>query len=140
MFRIRLKQLREDAKYSQYGFAETFGVAQSTVGNWESGTREPNIETMEKLADFFNVTVDYLLGREEKNKKNTPDKIEMLGEKKYPEMILGSTGGLSEGNNEEYVGAVEKERDNLIRNILAARLDLRQIRELNSLVQIMENL
>ena len=64
MFRIRLKELREKAGYSQYSFADKFGVAQSTVGSWESGKREPNFETMQRLADFFGVSVDYLLGRD----------------------------------------------------------------------------
>ena len=64
MFRIRLKELRERAGYSQYSFAEKFGVAQSTVGSWEAGKREPNFNTMQRLADFFGVSVDYLLGRD----------------------------------------------------------------------------
>lgn len=50
---------------SQYVFAKDFGIAQSTVGGWESGKREPNFETVQKLADYFNVSVDYLLGRDE---------------------------------------------------------------------------
>ena len=65
MFRIILKKLREEKNMSQYAFAEAFGVAQSTVGNWESGKREPNFETMQKIANYFGVSVDYLLGREE---------------------------------------------------------------------------
>ncbi len=60
MFRIRLKELRENAGLSQSTFAKAFGVAQSTVGGWESGAREPNIETIQKLADFFTVSTDYL--------------------------------------------------------------------------------
>lgn len=64
MFQIRLKELRERSGYSQYSFADKFGVAQSTVGNWESGKREPNFETMQRLANFFGVSIDYLLGRE----------------------------------------------------------------------------
>ena len=40
------------------------GISQSTVGNWEAGSREPNFKTMERIADFFGVSVDYLLGRE----------------------------------------------------------------------------
>ena len=64
MFRIRLKELREQTGYSQYSFADKFGVAQSTVGSWEAGKREPNFDTMQRLADFFGVSVDYLLGRE----------------------------------------------------------------------------
>ena len=65
MFRTRIRELRESAGYkSQRSFADAFGVAQSTVGNWEAGTREPNHETVQKLADFFHVPVGYLLGKE----------------------------------------------------------------------------
>lgn len=62
MFQQRLKELREAKGFnSQQSFADAFGVAQSTVGGWESGAREPNHETTKKLAQFFNVPVDYLL-------------------------------------------------------------------------------
>ena len=64
MLSERLKALREQAGLSQNAFARTFGVAQSTVAGWESGAREPNIATIRHLADFFGVTVDYLLGGE----------------------------------------------------------------------------
>jgi len=63
-FALKLKELREAAGYkSQQSFADSFGAAQSTVAGWESGTREPNHETTVRIADFFNVSVDYLLGR-----------------------------------------------------------------------------
>lgn len=66
MFRTRIRELREsDGFKSQQSFANAFGVAQSTVGNWEAGTREPNYEMAQKLANFFHVSVDYLLGRED---------------------------------------------------------------------------
>lgn len=61
MFSLKLKELRERANLSQYAFARKFGVAQSTVGGWESGAREPNFETVKKLAAFFKVSTDYLL-------------------------------------------------------------------------------
>ena len=62
MFRVRLRELREAAGYkSQQAFADAFGVAQSTVGNWEAGKREPNFETAIKLSHFFGVSVDSLL-------------------------------------------------------------------------------
>ena len=64
MFRIRLKELREKAGLSQYKFAEKFGVSQSTVGNWEAGAREPNFKTLQRLAKFFDVSLDYFLGDE----------------------------------------------------------------------------
>lgn len=61
MFNLRLKQLREDAGYSQYSFSAAFGTKQSTVGGWESGAREPRIAILIRLAKFFNVSLDYLL-------------------------------------------------------------------------------
>lgn len=64
MFKVRIRELREAAGYrSQQAFADAFGVAQSTVGNWEAGKREPNFQTLMRLADFFDTTVDHLLGR-----------------------------------------------------------------------------
>ncbi|MCD7805388.1 MAG: helix-turn-helix transcriptional regulator [Oscillospiraceae bacterium] len=66
MFQIRINELRERAGYtSQMAFAKAFGVAQSTVAGWESGAREPNYKTTIRLAQFFNVTVGYLLGTED---------------------------------------------------------------------------
>lgn len=63
MFQTRLRELRESAGYkSQQAFADAFGVAQSTVGGWEAGKREPNYETTMRLARFFDVSVDDLLG------------------------------------------------------------------------------
>ena len=77
MFQIRLKELREKAGYSQQSFADAIGVKQSTVGNWEAGAREPKLEVMQKLADFFDVSVDYLIGRD-----NTPKPRKDVEQKK----------------------------------------------------------
>lgn len=62
MFRIMLKELREQKKLSQYKLADALGVAQSTVGMWESGKREPDFDTIKKLAEFFGVSIDHILG------------------------------------------------------------------------------
>ena len=70
MFRLRLKELREKAGYSQYAFADVFHVSQSAIASWEAGTREPKFATMMRLADFFNVSVDYLLGRTDDTNPN----------------------------------------------------------------------
>lgn len=79
MFRIKLKELRENAGLSQSRFAEQFGVAQSTVGNWESGTREPNLETIKRIAIFFGVSLDYLFG-------NTDNPTPAATKKSVPEL------------------------------------------------------
>lgn len=63
MFNLRLKQLREQFCLSQYAFAKELNVSQSAVGNWEAGKRIPDTEMLCKIADFFNVSIDYLLGR-----------------------------------------------------------------------------
>lgn len=65
-FSLRLKELRVAAGYTQQSFADAFGVAQSTVGNWEAGRRETELETLLKIADFFGVSLDYLAGVSEK--------------------------------------------------------------------------
>lgn len=61
-FGSRLTELRTTKGLSQQAFADAFGVAQSTVGNWEAGKREPNQETTIRLAQFFGVSVDWLIG------------------------------------------------------------------------------
>ena len=81
MFRIQLKTLRENKGLSQSQLASDFGISQGTVGNWESGTREPSFETISKLANYFDVSVDYLLGRDDDYSETSPNakKIPVLG-------------------------------------------------------------
>lgn len=64
MFSEKLKQLRKKAKLTQKEFALGFNVAQGTVGMWETGKREPDFTTINKLSNYFNVTADYLLDNE----------------------------------------------------------------------------
>lgn len=62
-FNDRLKALRKQKGLSQRALAEKLEMSKSAVSMYESGFREPDHETTEKIADFFNVDVDYLLGR-----------------------------------------------------------------------------
>lgn len=59
----RLKALREKKGISQKFVASKIGVNNSTLSGYESGYREPDGETLSRLADFYEVTTDYLLGR-----------------------------------------------------------------------------
>lgn len=61
-----LKQLRAAFGLRQDELAQKLGISRSRIGMYETGQREPDFETLEKLADFFNVDVDYLLGRTSK--------------------------------------------------------------------------
>lgn len=63
MLSLKIKELREEAGLSQVDLAKEFGLTQSTVGGWESSARSPKLDMLCKLADYFNVTTDYLLDR-----------------------------------------------------------------------------
>lgn len=62
---IKLKELRKQHKLTTTQLAEIIGCTNPTITNYELGNRNPNHDTLIKLADYFDVTVDYLLGREE---------------------------------------------------------------------------
>ena len=61
-FAEQLKFLREDEGLSQNDFAKLLNISKQTVSAWERGTQETDYETLIKIALFFNVSVDYLLG------------------------------------------------------------------------------
>ena len=63
MFANRLKELRTNAHLSQNELSDILGVAQQTVASWEKGNSSPSYEILCKLADYFRVTSDFLLGR-----------------------------------------------------------------------------
>ncbi|HBF4616202.1 TPA: helix-turn-helix transcriptional regulator [Clostridioides difficile] len=62
MFGERLKELRIKFGLKQYELAEILNVSQSTIGMYENDQRTPPAESIVKLAEYFNVTTDYLLG------------------------------------------------------------------------------
>lgn len=71
-FGDNLKKLRSEMGITQTELAKVIGVKPSTVGMYETGERQPNFEIEEKIADFFNVSLDYLRGKTE---KKAPDNI-----------------------------------------------------------------
>jgi repressor LexA len=62
MFAQRLRELRKQLGYSQAVLAQQLGVTQQAVGKWETGRCTPDPQTLARLAAFFNVTTDYLVG------------------------------------------------------------------------------
>ena len=59
-----LKKLRKEHGYNQSVLANLLNISVSAYGNYELDQREPNIESLKKIADFYGVTIDYLLGRD----------------------------------------------------------------------------
>ena len=60
---LRLKELREQRHISQVFLGMELGMSQNTISRYETGAREADYKTLMIFADYFNVSIDYLLGR-----------------------------------------------------------------------------
>lgn len=65
----KIHDLRKEKRVSQTELAKMVHVSQATVTAWETGKAEPSSSALNALANYFNVTTDYLLGRESKADK-----------------------------------------------------------------------
>lgn len=71
-----LKKVRNEKRYTQQAIADVLMVSKGAIASWESGARKPDVDTICKLADFYGVSLDYLLGRSEIKKETPPAKAE----------------------------------------------------------------
>ncbi len=62
---MRIRQLRKERHITQIKMAMDLNMSQNTISRYESGGREPGIAELIAIADYFNVSVDYLIGRTE---------------------------------------------------------------------------
>ena len=58
----RIRELRKKAKLSQQALADQIGVFRNTISNWETGYSQISLENAKNVAEYFGVTIDYLLG------------------------------------------------------------------------------
>ena len=72
MFSDNLKALRYERHITQQQLADALGLSRSTIGMYEKGEREPDFETSEAIADYFNVRLDDLVGRKNANALLSP--------------------------------------------------------------------
>ncbi|QDK70154.1 helix-turn-helix domain-containing protein [Lactococcus protaetiae] len=105
IFAERLKQLRKSKALTQKEVAEQLGMTQQNYQKWESGKSSPSGETLDKLADYFQVSTDYLLGRtkEEVFRGKLP-KLQMAEEIDFTERLKR----LRKGRNLRQVDIAEK--------------------------------
>lgn len=61
----RIKELMNEEKLTQTALANKIGVKQNTISAWLLGKKEPSIKSLWLLADYFDVEVDYLIGRKD---------------------------------------------------------------------------
>ena len=83
---IRIRELREAKGMQQKELAIDLCVSQPTISDWESGRKVPSARSTQKLASYFNVTTDYLLGKEEES-----ERVEVFS----PERLREAMNGMS---------------------------------------------
>lgn len=98
-FGYRLKELRTKRKITQQQLGDAIHVSKVSVSGYENNNRTPDTETLQLIADYFNVTTDYLLGR-----NHTPEwanKDEVMELDKLLESNIGMTYGPEEMTAED---------------------------------------
>ncbi len=103
MFGERLKMLREKAGVSQQKIADMVGLTQQAVGKWENDKAEPDLATVAKLAEFFDCSTDYLIGKSDDPHPPDPDI------KDSPLAFMGNTNGLDLGELEKIINRAVKQ-------------------------------
>lgn len=73
----RLKELRLQRGMTQTQVGDVIGVSCVTIGRYEAGEREPSNAKISALADYFGVSIDYLMGRDESKNENDPSMNEL---------------------------------------------------------------
>ncbi|KPV41990.1 helix-turn-helix domain-containing protein [Alicyclobacillus ferrooxydans] len=77
-FGDRLARLRKNKGLSQYELADRLGFSRGKLANYEQGQREPDYATLKQLADFFEVTTDYLLGHDTSSNNISTEETDFL--------------------------------------------------------------
>ncbi|GLY12678.1 helix-turn-helix domain-containing protein [Pseudobacillus badius] len=84
----RLKKLRNEKGISQQEFADRLKINRSTYARYELGKTQPDFETLQKIADYYSVTIDFILGRSDNTNTQTNDEKEMKEFFSNPELNL----------------------------------------------------
>lgn len=127
MLSNRLSELRKVHKLRQEDLAKRVGIARTTYAMYEQGKREPDYEILQKLADFFEVSVDYLLGRTAKQKPHENDGLPELTDKderdiqKDLQLIINNLAS-GEGYS-QYDGQTIEDMDEEDRELLISSLE-----------------
>lgn len=101
-FGDRLRDLRTEKKLNQEDLATKFKISKSAVGMYERNQREPSLELLQSFAEYFEVTVDYLVGRTNTRNSNTNKKDENI--------FYFDLDGLDEEGIEEIQKAIDYQR------------------------------
>lgn len=101
MFSDRLKKLRTAQGISQVEFAKRFDISTGTIGNWEVGNREPDFNTVQKIADYFDVSIDYLLGRSDDPSPRQTKAKDLIVPEELKDVKMAFYGGAEDLTSED---------------------------------------
>ncbi|HZG84917.1 helix-turn-helix transcriptional regulator [Paenibacillus sp.] len=76
----RISELRESQKLTQGELSSRLGITRASLSHYETGRRVPDYETIKKIADFFRVSVDYLIGRTEDSEPTVNENVKIFEE------------------------------------------------------------
>ncbi|WP_437441477.1 helix-turn-helix domain-containing protein [Streptococcus uberis] len=97
----RLKELRKEKGLTQSDLGKIFGVSKMTVLRWENGENQIKPDKAKQLADYFNVTIAYLLGHSDFEKSSSLKDLlfhEIKGLKEYRMLRVGNENYISEND------------------------------------------
>ena len=115
----RLREIRKNKKITMKDLAVFLGISESAVSLYETGKSQPDHETLKKIADYFDVSIDYLLGRTDCKKTFTEEEyynIIRIADKlgiTYEELINGGESVITPKSIDTYEKMVEKRADAL---------------------------
>jgi len=118
---IRIRELREGRGLQQKDLAIDLGVTQPTISGWESGIKVPSANNTQRLADYFEVSIDYLLGRTDQ--KEIPFSSEGTDKKETPSINIDE-GRLDENLIQRLCSLTPEEQskvDAFVQGMIASR-------------------
>ncbi|EEM74431.1 HTH-type transcriptional regulator ansR [Bacillus thuringiensis serovar pondicheriensis BGSC 4BA1] len=106
----RLSELRKSKKWSLQDTADQLGIAKSTYAGYETGYRWPSLQSLSKIADLFDTSADYILGRTDDARSK--DVIELAELMKNPDKTISIDGeSLSTDEIIEFIAFVRSKRE-----------------------------
>ena len=83
-----IAKLRKEKAWTQQELADKLNVSDKAISKWESNKGDPSIEFLPKLAELFDVTIDYIMtGKEQESKIVTMSKLELCAKKDDPKLL-----------------------------------------------------
>jgi len=101
MLKNRLVSLRKDKGLNQYEAAKLLGFSRGKLANYEQGSRQPDYDTLEIIADFYKTSTDFLLGRTDKQNLKTDDEVERILKDPQTNLMFNDWQGMDEEQRQE---------------------------------------